>query len=134
MKKQSRKAVVKEADKWFSLYIRAHTAREYNKHNRGYGLCPFCEKEEIQHCFHFFTRTNYSTRWAEENAIGSCAGCNFRMEFAPYPFYKWFADHFGQFALDELNRKHHAIAKFSTEDIKDIAVKYKKLYEEIKNV
>ena len=122
--KTSRQKAVKEADKWFSLYIRLDTQLEYQG-------CPFCGKS-IEHCFHFFSRVNYATRWEEGNAIGSCAGCNFKMEFAPYPFYKWYADTLGQFALDEMNKKHHTIGKFATEEIAEIAAKYKKLYEDLK--
>lgn len=122
--KKSRKAAVREADKWFSMYIRALTSQEV-------GHCAFCNKP-VEHCFHFFSRANYATRWEELNAIGSCAGCNYRMEFAPYPFYKWFADHYGQFALDELNRKHHTIGKFSTQEILDIAEKFKTMYNGLK--
>lgn len=120
MRKQSRKAVVREADKWFSLYVRELTKREY-------GGCPFCNGP-IEHCFHFFSRVNYATRWMVTNAIGSCAGCNLKMEYAPYEFYKWYADRFGQDLLDEVNREHHKIAKFSTADLKEIADKYKKMY------
>ena len=125
MKKPSRKAAVLKADKYFSLYIREIAKKEY-------GNCPFCRKEAIVHCFHFFSRSNYATRWDENNATGSCAGCKYRMEFAPYPFNKWYADQHGQIALDELNKKHHTIAKFSTQDLLDIADKYQKLYEELK--
>jgi len=124
-KKSTRKLAVIAADKYFSLYIRA---KSYIEHG---ALCVFCNKSPIGHCFHFFSRVAYSTRWDELNCVASCRGCNMRMEYEAYPFYKWFIDEHGQFALDQLNRKHHTITKFSTADIQDIADKYKKLYEEL---
>lgn len=120
MKKRSRKALVKEADKWFSLYIREKTKQEYGK-------CPFCSGE-VEQCFHFFSRANYITRWDKKNAIGSCAKCNLRMEFDPYPYFKWFIDEYGQFTLDELNRKHNKIAKYTNEEIEKIAKTFKDMY------
>jgi hypothetical protein len=124
--KSARKKAVDFADKWFSLYIREDSQLEY-------GGCAFCGKP-IQHCFHFFSRVAYSTRWDENNAIGSCAGCNFKMEHHPYEFYKWFIDHFGQFALDNLNRKWHTINKLSTQDILDTGERFKKAYETLKGI
>jgi hypothetical protein len=123
--KSPRKKAVDEADKWLSLYIREKTRQEY-------GNCPFCKVRPIEHNFHFFSRVSYSTRWDELNCIGSCSRCNMQMEFHPYPFYKWFADHYGQFALDELNRKHNQIAKLCTYEIEAIAEKYKTMYNGLK--
>ena len=124
MKKPTRKAVVKAADDWFSKYIRLRDIKEYV-------LCPFCKKNYIDNCFHFFSRKMYATRWDELNSIGSCRGCNMLMEFSPYQFYKWFADHYGQFALDQLHEKHKSKVKMSTAEIVAIADKYKKMYEEL---
>ena len=123
MRKISRKGAVREADKWFSLYIRELTRQKY-------GGCPFCGKP-IEHCFHFFSRVNYATRWLVTNAIGSCAGCNLKMEYAPYEFYKWYANEFGQDLLDEVDKLHHTIAKLSTEELKEMAERFKGLYNNL---
>ena len=125
MRKLSRRGARDQADKWFSLYIREMTKQKY-------GCCPFCGGP-IEHCFHFFSRVNYATRWLINNAIGSCAGCNFKMEHSPYQFYKWYATEFGQDLLDEVDKLHHTIAKFSMQDLKEIADKYKAMYEELTN-
>ena len=120
----TRKKAVKEADKWYSFYIRERDKREY-------GVCPLCKKEPIQCCFHFFSRAAYVTRWDENNACGSCLSDNLRMEFSPYQYYKWYADNHGQFALDQLHEKHKSKVKMSTAEIVAIADKYKKMYEEL---
>ena len=122
--KRSRKAAVRNADKWFSLYVRELT-------RCAYGVCPFCGGP-IEHCFHFFSRVSYSTRWDIENSIGSCSGCNMKMEYQPYEFYKWYAEKHGQEQLDRLNKKWHTISKLTTQDIEDIAQTYKEKYEGLK--
>lgn len=120
MRKMSRKKAVKEADKWFSIYIRNRDIEEYGK-------CPFCRIRAIDNCFHFFSRKVYVTRWEELNAIGSCRGCNMLMEFSPYQFYKWFADNYGQFSLDQLHHKHSSKVQLKTDTIIAIAERYKRL-------
>ena len=124
MKKSPRKLAVANADKWFSLFIRQYTKNKY-------GACPFCGKE-IEHCFHFFSRVAYSTRWLATNAIGSCSACNMRMEYAPYDFYRWYVKEFSQEMLDEVNKLHHTIVKFSTYEIEEKSEEFRKLYLEVK--
>ncbi len=119
----TRKAAVRHADKWYSLYIRKITQMEYGK-------CPFCGKP-IEHCFHWFSRVAYSLRWDVRNGIGSCAGCNIKMEYQPYEFYQWLTKKTSQEFVDTLNREWHKIAKFTTAEIKEIGDKYKRMYEEL---
>ena len=125
-RKLTRSGAVRYADKWFSLYIRELTRQKYH-------VCPFCGGP-IEHCFHFFSRVNYATRWLINNAIGSCAGCNMLMEYSPYKFYKWYASHWGQDLLDEVDRLHHTIAKFTTAEIIEIGDKFKKMHEDLKEI
>ena len=120
-KQVTRKMLVKLCDTLFSLYIRTRDKKQY-------GGCPFCGKP-IDCAFHFFSRVNYATRWDEDNAVGSCVGCNMRMEYAPFPYYQWFKDNRGEAALEALNRKHNQIGKFSNSDLQEIAAKYRKLLE-----
>lgn len=123
-RKLTRRGARDLADKWFSLYVRLVTQLEYGK-------CPFCGGP-IEHCFHWFSRVNYNTRWDIRNGIGSCASCNLKMEYEPYPFYEWLKAKVGQDAVDALFRDHHKIAKFSTQDLLDIAHKYETMYNELK--
>jgi hypothetical protein len=124
MKKTARQRARDYADKWFSLYIRKMTQLEY-------GCCPFCGKP-IECCFHWFSRVALATRWYVGNAIGSCHGCNYRMEHASYDFYEWLKKKIGQDAVDGLNRMYHSTVKLSTGEIVEIGDKYKSLYEGLK--
>lgn len=71
----SRKTLIKKLDSIFSLFIRLRDKRL----NRGY--CLLCNKRPIECCFHWIGRGSYATRWDEDNAVGSCFGCNFEETF-----------------------------------------------------
>ncbi len=64
----------KEADKWFSQYIRL---RDSDKN--GYCRCCTCpkiEKWKYMDAGHWITRNVLSTRYEETNVHGTCQGCN----------------------------------------------------------
>lgn len=84
---EKRKKLIKELDTIFSEVVRKDAIRRYKK-------CPFCKKKKIVCCFHFITRKKYSVRWDLNNAIGSCFGCNFGMEFNPHPFIVWYINEY----------------------------------------
>ena len=107
----SRKKVVRELDAAFSLEVRAATIQEY-------GRCPFDCTEPVQHCFHFVTRAKHSVRWDRRNAVGSCAGHNFRYEFDPHFAVQWYIKKFGLPAYEQLIADGNKIAKFSTPDLR----------------
>ena len=123
-KKLTRKGAVRIADKFFSLYIRELTKKKY-------GHCPFCGGP-IEHCFHFFSRVAYSTRWSVNNAIGSCSGCNLKMEYSPFEFYEWYRKEFGSDLLETVHRMYHTISKYSTSEIEQIGKTFEKMYNELK--
>lgn len=106
-----RKKLVKKLDIAFSKYIRA---RDYIKFN---GMCPFCHTHPIEQCFHFFSRVSHATRWREDNAIGSCAGCNLTMEHSPAKFILWYQDHYGREKLEYLDALWHSSVKYSNFDL-----------------
>ena len=110
IKSYGRKQLIKRLDAAFSLLIRLRTQKEI-------GHCAFCPKP-IEHCFHFITRAKYSIRWDAMNAIGSCAGCNYRNEFDPSPFIYYFIKRWGQQALGVLIRDGNKISKLSNDDLK----------------
>lgn len=111
-KKPGRKKVIRLLDAAFSNTVRAETIAEY-------GLCPFNCGRAIEHCFHFVTRAKYSVRWDRRNAVGSCAGCNYRYEFDPHFAITWYIDRFGLSAYEELIADGNKIAKLSTQDLRD---------------
>ena len=122
-KKSPRRKLVSDLDKIFSLYIRA-------RDNRDRGHCFFCEKP-IEHNFHFITRAKYATRWDEVNCIGSCAGCNYAMEWNPHPYIQWFIRHFSLDTYEALILKSNQIAKLSSEELAEMVERYRGKLKEI---
>lgn len=114
MKIKSRKWLIREADRAFSVWIRNRDEKAFN------GICPFCRKNRITDCFHFVTRAKYATRWDQRNAVGSCRGCNMRMEFDPHRFIQWFIRKHGVEAYDSLIADSNKISKHSNDALKDI--------------
>lgn len=104
-KAKLRKRLIKALDKAFSLAVRAL-----------WKACPFCGGT-VEHAFHFVTRAKYSVRWDERNAVGSCAGCNYRYEFDPHFAIAWFIANRGLDAYSQLIRDGNQIAKHTNEDL-----------------
>lgn len=109
--KSERKRLVAKLDTLFSLYIRLRDRRKYG------GYCVFGCGKSIDCAFHFITRTKHSVRWREENAAGSCRGCNMRNEYDPHGYVQWYVKEHGQEAWDTLIRDGNKTAKFSMDDL-----------------
>jgi hypothetical protein len=73
MKKISK--LVKELDKWFSLFVRLRDVDAF-----GNVTCFTCGKYSNykvgMQCGHFQSRKHYSTRWNEKNCEVQCVSCN----------------------------------------------------------
>lgn len=110
-KKPGRKKVVRLLDSVFSNTVRQASREEI-------GHCAFCPNP-IEQCFHFITRAKHSVRWDRRNAVGSCAGCNYRYEFDPHFAIRWYIDKFGLPAYEQLIADGNKIAKFSIADLRD---------------
>lgn len=114
-KAKLRKRLIKELDKEFSLLIRALWPRS-----------PFSGLPS-EHCFHFVTRSKYSVRWNELNAVGSTAGENYRYEFDPHFAVAWYIKHYGLTAYEALIAEGNRIVKWGNEDLsiilRDIRIK-----------
>ena len=113
-KKSLRRKLVEQADKVFSLLVRALAKKEYN------GICPFCKERPIECCFHFVTRAKHIVRWDLTNAVGSCNIDNYKMEWNPHPYIKWYLDKFGLEAYENLVLRSNRIAKFNTDELENI--------------
>ena len=112
-KAKSRKWLVREADRVFSLYIRAKYPRSFFSGNT------------TEHCFHLISRSKYALRWSEDNAVGSTAGENFEMEFNPHKFIAQIIKIRGLAWYEDLVRRSNVIAKFSNDDLRGIIERYK---------
>ena len=119
-KAKLRKRLIKALDKEFSLWIRSL-----------YPCCVFHgHPVTTEHCFHFVTRAKHSVRWNRLNAVGSCAGCNYRYEFDPHFAITWFIGNRGLKVYEGLIAEGNKIAKFSNEELKaklDEIVEFRRL-------
>ena len=122
-KRTERAKAVTKADSAVSLYIREKT-------RQAYGVCPFCGKE-IQCCFHWVTRGKYSTRWDEDNVLGTCMGCNLDYEHNPHPYISWFIDNYGLDNYDQLIVKSNKIIKYDIFDLEEIILNYSNKLKEL---
>lgn len=122
MKKKSISKLKKEADKWFSLYIR----------NRDEGVCFTCgHKGEIKQMQngHYITRGNLALRYDELNCNTQCIACNiFKKGNMPAYALRLRSLH-GPDILEELDRKSKLITKYSAYDYEQLIEKYKSLTE-----
>lgn len=118
-KKRSRKSIVKELDRIFSLYIRQ---RDGNK-------SVISGSTDNPTNGHLFSRVAYSTRWDELNCHCQTWAENYRHEFDPYPYTQWFLKKYGQEKYDELHRKFVTPIKLKDYELLEMIEKYKKLCE-----
>jgi hypothetical protein len=116
MKKQSRKTLVKNLDTIFSIYIRRKDAIN------DIAECVTCGKKDhwqkLQ-CGHFMSRSNYSTRWDENNVGVQCYGCNISRSGEQYKF----SQYLGDMLSNEMFVKSKQTVKFADEDLINL-IKY----------
>lgn len=113
VRKSTRRRLVAQLDIIFSLYIRMRDKRLR-------GRCPFhdsCSFRPIECCFHFITRSKFSTRWDEQNAVGACHACNFKENFNNHIFISWYLSKFGKEQYESLIARSNRIAKHSIDDL-----------------
>jgi len=111
-KKPSRKNLVKKADTAFASYIRSLSPQ-----------CTFCARP-TEHCFHIISRSYYSVRWDEENAVPSCAGCNMEMNYHPHKFIEFLIKQRGPEFYLTLCEKSKKQQKLYADDLIGIAQRF----------
>ncbi len=114
-KKKSRKNLVKELDRVFSIWIR----------NRDGNRCIQCGSRERLTNGHLFSRVNYSTRWDEDNCFCQCMSDNYRHEMEFEPFRRIVEARIGKERYDALWQRHNQIRKFKDYEIQELINKYK---------
>jgi hypothetical protein len=110
MKKPSRKTLVKNLDSIFSIYIRRKDAIDE------IATCVTCGKKDhwqkLQ-CGHFMSRSNYSTRWDENNVGVQCYGCNIARSGEQFKF----SLYLGNKLSEEMYLKSKQTVKFADVDL-----------------
>jgi hypothetical protein len=116
VKKPSRKTLVKNLDTIFSIYIRRKDAVN------DIATCVTCGKKDHYkklQCGHFMSRSNYSTRWEENNVGVQCYGCNISRSGEQYKF----SQYLGDMLSNEMFVKSKQTVKFADEDLINL-IKY----------
>jgi hypothetical protein len=116
VKKPSRKTLVKNLDTIFSTYIRRKDAID------DIATCVTCGKKDHYkklQCGHFMSRSNYSTRWDENNVGVQCYGCNISRSGEQYKF----SQYLGDMLSNEMFVKSKQTVKFADEDLINL-IKY----------
>ena len=121
MKKLSK--LVKELDKWFSLFIRLRESEE------GITKCFTCGKQDhykkLQNG-HFQSRKHYSTRWNEKNCQVQCVACNMFNQGEQYRFAIALDYKYGSGSAEELEALARTTTKFMRSDYMENISYYKK--------
>jgi hypothetical protein len=120
-KQTNRKAAVKQADIWFSRYIRK---RDGNR-------CVTCGATKDIQCGHVLSRAHYGTRWDERNAFAQCAGCNILHEYDPWPLINHFIKEYSERDMACLHDTYSTPTKYTTPAIIEVAKKYESEYNSL---
>ena len=118
--------IKKEADKWFSLYIRLKYADW-----KGDVKCYTCDytnnyKKGIQ-CGHFASRRFMNTRFDEENAKPQCFACNMYKKGNMNVYAEKLIEEHGADFIAEMNRRTVSITKVDRQWWQDKINYYKPL-------
>ena len=123
-----RSQAIKRLDQWFSKYIRLRDSED------GYVRCITCGTrkhwKEVD-AGHFQTRAKYSTRWDERNVNAQCKGCNMKNGGQQYVHGKEIDKKYGEGTADEIVYLSNQMVKFSTQELRDMAKKYRDLVKKM---
>ena len=132
--RSDKQTALKQADKAFSLYIRKKYSDRY-----GYCRCYTCGAKvywKNADCSHYVERTCMTTRFNEDNVRVCCKTCNEFLHGNLKKFREHLVEEIGEQKVEELESKKFSqqtlsYQKLTTQDLKGIANKYIKLYDEI---
>lgn len=122
MPKETRTALKRKVDKWFSQYIRLRDTDD-----TGYGRCITCRKTIFwKHgdAGHFRTRGHLTTRWDERNVNLQCKHCNGPMSGMQYEHGCAIDQKFGSGVARKLLNRSVEMTKYSMDDLRVMAKSY----------
>jgi len=121
-KVKSRKSAKAAAIKAFNRYIVLRDKR-----------CVTCDKTEHLTCSHLISVTAGDLlRFNEVNSNCQCVGCNYKHEYHPEDYTRWFIQHYGLGEYERLCDLKKQIHKYAEIDFKIIATRYKLECEALK--
>ena len=114
-KEKARKSAKAAAIVWFNRYIVLRDRR-----------CVTCDKTENLTCSHLISVTaGDMLRFTEINSHCQCRGCNYKHEYNPEDYTRWFIQHYGLSEYERLCDLKKEIRKYTTEDFQIITTRYK---------
>ena len=129
MPSKNKSLAKKNADKWFSIYIRLRDA----DHN---GMCRCCTSGEVFHwkeihCGHFISRRFLSTRFDEKNCAAQSVYSNTYLQGEQYEFGKYIDKRWGEGTADQLAGKSRQLVKYTKQDYEGMVKEYRELARQI---
>ena len=121
-KKKSLTYWKKQADKYFSLYI-----RRVNADSWGNVICFTCRNIlhwKDSHCSHYISRNHLSTRFSERNVATCCVGCNVFGRGKLDVFAINLISKYGKDILEDLNTQKNKAIKYKIADYQEMIEKY----------
>lgn len=128
-KKDSLSALVSKLDAVFSQYIRLRDASP-----DGTFVCISCGKRKSlrdAQCGHYFSRSNMSTRFDEDNCHAECVSCNCFDQKHLKGYYKSLIMKIGQERFLALEEKAKQMKKWSHYELEELIAYYK---EEVRRI
>jgi len=120
---------MKNADKWFSLYIRLRDCDD-----NGIGRCCSCGAVHNWRTLqngHFVNRGNLPLRFSEVNCNAQCVKCNMFDEGNIIGYYRFMVRKHDEKVIDELNYAKNRTIKLGKFELKIIADEYKRKAQEL---
>ena len=123
---------LKNADKYFSLFIRIRDANE-----NGIITCISCRNPvhwKKADCGHFIKRQFKSLRYNEKNCNGQCRKCNWLMQGNDIEYAKGLVKKYGLGILEELVATKHRTLPMGRFELKHIADYYRDRFNQMKKL
>lgn len=130
-KKTPRQKAIREADKWFSKYIRLRDCKRTTGFSDS-GACVSCGRvypfEKLQ-CGHFVKRSCWALRYDERNSYAQCYGCNIAQNGNYREYTLRLIDRFGLEFVQTLQEESSKTRRYKTKELEELADEYKRKYE-----
>ena len=104
----------KKADAVFSIFIR----------NRDGNKCVLCNSTDRVQCGHLIKRGKMATRYDEVNCHCLCSICNFKDQYEPQHYTRWFVKNYGALMYEDLVDRSKGIKQMKRIDYEGIIKKY----------
>lgn len=129
LKKKGVAQLKKEADAWFSRYIRVRDSDGY-----GRGDCITCgavKHWKEQQAGHFVTRSASALRYDEINVNLQCVGCNMFKSGEQYLYSKALDLKYGDGTAESLMARRHELKKWTVSELEEIITNAKDFIKEM---